>query len=91
MSGRKRYSLPSGATALNLEKLVGADRSLLFSIMPRMIDGEGTVTGSLHLIHHLEQVQGETEPVSENRWNSALRRSRTQRHLRRETIERGTR
>jgi len=68
----------------NLEQLMNASRPLLFSRMPRMLSGDGEMTGALqHEFRFIEGIQTHRAPVSPHRWNVALQKSRILRVQRR--------
>ena len=62
---------------MNLERLMNAQRPLLFSQMPRMLRGNGMMAGNLqHEVRYFEGVHTHPELVSARRWKLALQTSR---------------
>lgn len=63
-------------TKPNLDQLMNWRRPLLFSLMPRMLRGDGTMAGVLrHRFRYFEGIHPHA-PVSAHRWRSALQTSR---------------
>jgi hypothetical protein len=81
---RKRPRSTSGMRKRSLEQLMNARSPLLFSGMPRMLRGDGTMGGALHHeFRYFEDIQIHPAPVSADRWRAALQKSRILRVQRR--------
>jgi len=80
MTTKKSYPLPRDVpvkTNSTLEQLMNARRPLLFSLMPRMLRGDGTMAGTLdHQFRYFEDIQTHPVPVLVRRWKVALQMSR---------------
>ena len=81
MTSEKPNSAPknttAGATLSVEERLIDAHRPLLFSRMPRMLRGDGTIGGSLqHQFRFFRALRPDRGAVSARRWKAALLRSR---------------
>jgi len=87
MTRKKSVPLPRDVpekTNPTLEQLMNAGRPLMFSRMPRMLRGDGTMAGTLdHQFRYFEDIQTHPVPVSVRRWEVALQMSRILRDQRR--------